>query len=164
MHLWAVVMNGAKNMTPASSNKPPWLPITTGMLKLLINNLDLTQPMDTAIAACAVLAFWRQCRLGELLSSSSSDLSIVSKPARSHFMCSLHSPNSHTVFLPQTKIEWDREKITLVPQSKELDPALHLKSHLTMSKLAGHLPLLAFSTPSGPHMLTKPQATKYGAH
>ena len=143
-------------MTPTSSKKPPQLPITTGMLKLLIDNLDLTQPMDATIAACAVLAFWRQCCLGKLLSSSSSDLSTVSKPARSHLTHSLHSPDSHTIFLPWTKIEWDGEKIILIPQSKELDPALHLKSHLAMSKLTSHFPLLTFSTPSGPCMLTKP--------
>ena len=151
-----VVMNGARNMTPASSKRPPRPPVTTGMLKLLIDNLDLTQPMDAAIAACAVLAFWGQCRLGELLSSSSTDLSTVSKPARSHLTRSLRSPDSHTVFLPRTKIKRDGEKIILVPQSKELDPALHLKSHLATSRLAGRLPLLAFSTPSGPRMLTKP--------
>jgi len=100
-----VIINGAKNLAPPSSKKPPRPPITVAMLQLLFDGLDLTKPMDAAIAACALLAFWGQCRLGELLSTSASDLSITAKPARSHFAHSSRSMGSYTVALPQTKTD-----------------------------------------------------------
>src|SRR6266700_7407902 len=104
------------------------------MLLLLIENLDLTQPKDVAIAACALIAFWGQCRLGELLSSAASDLSTASKPARTHFTCSLRSRSAHTLLLPQTKTARAGEKVVLVPQSGILDPIACIESHLTINK------------------------------
>ena len=102
LHL-QVIINGAKNLAPSSSKKPPWPPITVAMLQLLFNRLDLTKPIDAAVAACALLAFWGQIRLGELLSSSASDLSTTARPARSQFVHSLCSMGSHTLTLPQMK-------------------------------------------------------------
>ena len=43
----------------------------------------------------------------------------------------------------------------LVPRSDSLDPISHVCAHLSTSKLPRNLLLLAYSTPSGPHMLTK---------
>lgn len=143
-------------MAPSSSKSPPRPPITMTMLELLIKDLDLTQPKDAAVAACALIAFWGQCCLGELLSSAVSDLSVTSKPARHHFTRSLRSPHAHTLFLPRTKIKRAGEKIVLVTQTGPLDPISLIKTHLATSPLADGLPLLSFSTPSGPRALTKP--------
>ena len=76
-----VVINGAKNLAPSSSKKPPRPPITIAMLQSLFEGLNLTKPLDAVVAACTLLAFWGQCRLGKLLSASTSDLSTTSKPA-----------------------------------------------------------------------------------
>jgi hypothetical protein len=150
-----VIINGAKNLTPSSSKKPPRPPITIAMLQLLFDGLDLTNPIDAAVAACALLAFWGQCRLGELLSSSTSDLSTTSRPSRSQFTHSSRSMGSYTLALPQTKTNRSGEKIVLVPRPNSLDPVSHIRVHLSTSKLPENLPLLAYSTPSGPRMLTK---------
>jgi hypothetical protein len=150
-----VVINGAKNLAPSSSKKPPRPPITVAMLQRLFDGLDLTKPLDAAVAACALLAFWGQCRLGELLSTSALDLSTTSKPARSHFNHSTRSIGSHTLALPRTKTNRNGEKVVLVPRSDSLDPISHVRSHLATSTLPSNLPLLAYSTPSGPRMLTK---------
>ena len=154
VHL-CVIVNGTKNMAPSSSKLPPQLPITITVLQLLIDNLDLTEPMDAAIAVCALIAFWGQCWLGELLSSSSTNLSVTSKPARVHFTCFLCNHNTHTLLLPQTKIKQAGEKIVLTSQLGSLNPISCIKAHLLTNKLANGLPLLAFSTPSGPCALTK---------
>jgi hypothetical protein len=150
-----VIINGAKNLAPSSSKKPPRPPITVAMLQLLFDGLDLTKPIDAAVAACALLAFWGQIRLGELLSSSASDLSTTARPARSQFVHSLRSMGSHTLALPQTKTNRSGEKIVLVPRSDSLDPISRVRAHLSTSELPRNLPLLAYSTPSGPRMLTK---------
>ena len=62
------VLNGIHNSAPGHSKHPPRPPITIKMLTQLIECLDLTSPLDVTVAACAVTAFWGQCRLGELLS------------------------------------------------------------------------------------------------
>ena len=113
------------------------------------------QPRDMAVLACALVAFWAQCRLGELLSSSSSDLSTESKPSRAHFKHSLLDRNAYTLFLPHTKINRNGEKVILLEQNGSVDPIARLHSHLSTSKLDDNLPLFTFSTPSGPCTLTK---------
>lgn len=56
-----VVLSGAKNLTPSTSKRPPRPPITKAMLSLLAQHLDLTQPKNAAVLACALIAFWGQC-------------------------------------------------------------------------------------------------------
>jgi hypothetical protein len=61
------VLNGVRNCAPRASRRPPRPPVNSKMLVQLVQNLDLNSPLDAAIAACASTAFWRQCRIGELL-------------------------------------------------------------------------------------------------
>ncbi|KIM34956.1 hypothetical protein M413DRAFT_49102, partial [Hebeloma cylindrosporum] len=150
-----VIVNGAKNLTPSSSKNLPRPPVTITILLLLIDNLDLADPKDAAIASCALNAFWGQCRLGELLPSSSSDFTTDVVPSRSHFARSTCSRNSSTLGLPRTKTNRDGEKVVLVACSDSLDPISATLSHLATNTLPDNLPLFAFSTPSGPRMLTK---------
>ena len=69
------ILNGVDNLSPSSSRRPPRPPINSKMLTELVNYLDLNVPLDAAVAACAVTAFWGQCRLGELLPPTLSSLS-----------------------------------------------------------------------------------------
>ena len=66
------VLNGVSNLAPGSSHRPPRPPINSKMLTQLVSYLDLKLPFDAAVAACAAVAFWGQCRLGELLPATSS--------------------------------------------------------------------------------------------
>jgi hypothetical protein len=61
------VLNGVRNCAPSSSRRPPRPPVNSTMLEQLVLNLDLTSPLDAAVAACTVTAFWGQCQIGELL-------------------------------------------------------------------------------------------------
>jgi hypothetical protein len=56
LHL-QVIINSAKNLAPSSSKKPPHLLITIAMLQHLLDGLDLTKPLDAAVAACTLLTF-----------------------------------------------------------------------------------------------------------
>jgi hypothetical protein len=118
------------------------------MLQHLLDGLDLTKPLDAAVAACTLLTFWGQCHLGELLSISASDLSTTSKPAQFHFNHSTHNIGSHTLALSQMKTNKNGEKVMLVLCSDFLDPISHVRSHLTTSTLPSNLPLLTYSISS----------------
>lgn len=64
------VLKGVENMSPADSSRPPRPPITVDMLRLLHDNLNMENPLDVSVYAAAVVAFWCQCRLGELFSTT----------------------------------------------------------------------------------------------
>jgi len=153
------ILNGVKNLTPLSSRRPPRPPVNTTMLSSLIDALDLHDPLDAAVAAAASVAFWGQCRLGELLSSSRTDLSTSSRPSRRDL--SMNSPHnrgsSYTLFLPRTKTKQRGESIALVSQMGPSDPLHLLRNHLRINNLGPMSPLFAHKTPHGSYTLTKRQ-------
>jgi hypothetical protein len=69
-HLLAHVLHGSQVLTPASSRHPLRPAVTTAMLDLLHATLDHSNPMDAAIYAAALVAFWGQTHLGELIGTS----------------------------------------------------------------------------------------------
>ncbi|PPQ94515.1 hypothetical protein CVT25_014169 [Psilocybe cyanescens] len=150
-----LVLNGVKNLTPASSKRPPRPPINAFMLTQLIGGLDLTSTLDSAVAACASIAFWGQCRLGELLPSSSLDLSTHYIPSRKSLRQSKRNKCSHILSLPRTKTNKRGEDIILTRQINNSDPLHLLRNHLHISNLHHTSPLFAYMTPSGPRSLTK---------
>jgi hypothetical protein len=71
------VLNGVHNLAPGTSKCPLCPLISMKMLAQLVDNLNLNSPLDLIIAACAVTVFWGQCRLGKLLLTSLSTLTII---------------------------------------------------------------------------------------
>lgn len=130
------VLNGIRNLTPMSSKQHLRPPISANMLLQLINNLDLSLPLDVAIAACAVVAFWGQCRLGELLPISSSSSNISSLPKRSDFKRSLRNPHSCILRLPSTKTDRHGQDVVLVDQRAPINPISLLKTHIRINRVA----------------------------
>lgn len=130
------VLNGVHNFAPGSSRRPPRPPITANMLVQLVSNLDLHSPFDAAVAACAVTAFWGQCRLGELLPiSSSATSSLLSLPTRSDFKRSIRNPLSCLLHLPTTKTHRHGQDIVLVDQRVPINPISLLKSHIRVNSV-----------------------------
>ena len=150
------VLNGVKNLTPLSSQRPPRPPVNITMLSSLIDALNLCDPLDAAVAAAASTAFWGQCRLGELLSSSRTDSSTSSRPSRQNL--STKSPyrrsSSYTLFLPRTKTKRHGESVTLVSQLGPSDPLHLLQNHLQINDLGSSFPLFAYKTSRGSYTLT----------
>ena len=102
------VLNGVHNRAPGSSRRPPRPPINATMLIRLVQDLDFSSPLDTAVAACAATAFWGQCCLGELLPSSSSSLLLAPLLTRSDFKRSLRNPHSCILHLVQRHTDMAR--------------------------------------------------------
>ena len=98
------VIKGVENLAPNSSKLPPCPPITIKMLEVLATGLDQSSPLDTCIYACALVTFWSQCRLGEMLSSTQSHFkSPCEVPCLTDLFVPITHGGSHKLFLPKTK-------------------------------------------------------------
>ena len=58
-------IRGIARFQAGSHRKPPRPPVTTAMLRLLKDTLDLNAPFDACVWAIASCAFWAMMRLGE---------------------------------------------------------------------------------------------------
>jgi hypothetical protein len=150
------ILNGVHNLAPRSSRRPPRPPINATMLSQLVQRLDLNSPLDVAVAACATTAFWGQCRLGELLPSSPSNLLSVPFPARSGFKKSSRNPHAYIIHLPRTKTHRHGQDIVLVDQQPLINPILLLERHLRVNDIPNDIHLFSYISPQGLSSLTKP--------
>jgi len=57
---------GAHRQAPDDSSRPKCLPVTLAHLKLLRAHLNLNNTFDATVFAAAMVAFWCQCRIGEV--------------------------------------------------------------------------------------------------
>jgi hypothetical protein len=149
------VLNGVKNMAPSSSKMSLRSPITVAMLTRLLDNLDLNDPFDLVVACAAVVAFWDQCRLGELLPTSGSSYDPSSIPARSDISRSAHDKESMTLHLPRTKTHRLGQDVVIVSQLAPLNPVALLLKHFRINRLPRSSPLFAYKSSKGPQVLTK---------
>ena len=151
------VLSGVDNLSPASSRHPPRPPINLKMLTELVTHLDLNTPLDAAMAACTVIAFWGQCRLGELLPPTLSSLSSAPLPLRSDLGKPVwNSSQLYTLHLPRTKSQHHGEDIMLVSQHNPIDPISLLNNHLLVNPVPSNRPIFSFSSPDRLPVLTKP--------
>jgi hypothetical protein len=127
------------------------------MLRALYDGLDFTCPRDVAVFAAACVAFWGQCRLGEILPISATDSALAQKPTRAHISHSHRNKHSTTLRIPRTKTKKSGDDVILVSQHKPLDPEIALRMHLTISNLPPSTPLFAYRTPTGFQTLTRPK-------
>jgi hypothetical protein len=125
------------------------------MISILWNGLDHTDTLDSAVLACACVAFWGQCRLGKLLGTSSLDMDTSMRPAIHNLCPSTKNHRSWLVRLPRTKTSRRGQDITLVRQAKDSDPLKALRIHLKLNNLPANSPLFAFKTTCGICTLTQ---------
>jgi hypothetical protein len=149
------VLNGVRNCAPSSSRRPPRPPVNSTMLSQLIRNLDLTSSLDAAVAACAVTAFWGQCRIGELLPVSPSLTPSLPLPSRSDFRRSVRNPHSYVLHLPVTKTHRNGEDVVLVDQSTPINPISLLKNHIRVNSVLDDQFLFSFTSDHGSSILSK---------
>ena len=149
------VLNGVKNFAPGSSRRPPRPPVNSDMLVRLVNALDLSSPSDAAVAACAVTAFWGQCRLGELLPPYPLSLPPSPLPLRSDFKRSLKNPHACILRLPRTKTHHHGQDVVLVHQCPPINPISLLKNHIWANSVRHDDVLFSFISTSGRVILSK---------
>lgn len=100
--------------------KTPKLPlhnkVTLDMLQHLHNGLTLNIPFDCAVWTAALVAFWCQCRLGELLSSSRTIFDPSLTPSAINYIPSSTAHHSATLTLPSTKTSQTQAVAVTVPR------------------------------------------------
>ena len=148
------VLNGVCNSAPGSSTRPPRPPINARMMIQLIEGLNLELPLDAAVAACAVTAFWGQCRLGELLPLSTT-APTTSLPTRSAFKRSVKNPHSCLLHLPTTKTHRHGQDVVLVDQLFPINPIVLLKNHIRVNNLPNDIHIFTYLSDTGLISLTK---------
>ncbi|KAJ7128284.1 hypothetical protein C8R46DRAFT_1237054 [Mycena filopes] len=151
------VLAGVDNLAPESSKRAPRPPINAAMIRALYDGLDFSDPRDVAVFAAACVAFWGQCRLGELLPTSASATAAKFLPTRKHLSRSSRNKRSSILRLPRTKTQKNGDNVVLVEQTAPINPRMALDMHLLVNKCAPNLPLFSYSSRDGPVTLTKPK-------
>jgi hypothetical protein len=122
------ILEGVERSRPAHSLQPPRPPVTLSMIRALVTDLSSSPTsLDFAVRACAVLAFWGQFRLGELLPTSQSAFSSTFHPTPA----SWKGGRSPAVSLPWTKTT--RTRGALVPifkQASRTCPVVNMEYYL----------------------------------
>ncbi|KAJ7489662.1 DNA breaking-rejoining enzyme [Mycena galericulata] len=149
------VLAGVENLAPESAKRPPRPPINAAMLCALYDGLDFSIPKDVAVFAAACVAFWGQCRLGEILPTSSLPKAWKYLPTRHHLSRASRNRRATTLRLPRTKTKINGEDVVLVSQSKPLDPRIALDMHLLANHCDENMPLFTYSTSGRTIILTK---------
>jgi hypothetical protein len=125
------------------------------MITQLVERLNLSSPLDIAIAACATTAFWGQCRLGELGPTSRTFTPDSPLPTRVGFRRSVRNSLSCIIRLPRTKTHCHGQDIVLVDQQAPINPITLLKRHLRINNMPNDAHLFSYSTSTGFAPLTK---------
>jgi hypothetical protein len=149
------VLNGVHNLAPRGSKRRLRPPVNATMITQLVERLDPNDPLDVAVATCATTAFWGQCRLGELLPSSSSVLLTTPFPTRSGFKRSLRNPHSCIIHLPCTKTHSHGQEVVLVDQRTAINPIRLLKKHLQVNDIPNDTHLFSYTSANSFSSLTK---------
>lgn len=147
------VLRGVTNLAPVTSKKVPRKGIDRHDLCTLHDALDLSNPFDAAVYAAATIAFWAQCRLGELLGSARLKHDPSRFPSRSSISGTPISGASTFLHLPRTKTaQRSGEKVYITVQHGRADPIYALANHLRVnSRISSSAHLFAFrSQPGGP--------------
>ncbi|KAJ7749078.1 hypothetical protein DFH07DRAFT_746906 [Mycena maculata] len=142
------VMKGVANLAPDAL--PPRPPITLEMLRLLYDHLDLSGPFDAAVFCAAVVAFWCQCRLGELFSTTERSFNPKLIPSVSDLAPPCTTAGSRLLRLPCTKTKRTRGESTFLSKQKGFsDPVDAVDHHLSANQLQASDPLFSYCTANG---------------
>lgn len=123
------VMGGvAKEALPPQPLRPP---ITRAMLESLHRGLG-QQPLGTCVLAAALVAFWTQLCLGELLSTHAGLFDPKTVPLRCHLNLPTMARGSQSLHLPWTKTTRScGDSVLILQQDGACDPIAVLDTHLT---------------------------------
>ncbi|KAE8226100.1 hypothetical protein CF319_g1266 [Tilletia indica] len=154
-----LALRGAAVMTPASSRRPPRDPYTPAYLRRLAPFLDTSTPLDAAVWACAVCAFWGLARTGELVVPTQRSFDPVFHVSRAQARltpASAGRPAAATLHLPWTKTTRSAGAVmVLAAQEPDLCPVSALRHHLAISPLPDASSLFAYGRPRGPVSLSR---------
>lgn len=129
------ILRALESHRPASSRRDPRPPVTPRMLLCLVRSSLPKSALGACIIAVALVSFWGQLRLGEILPESSSSIDRKRLVSFEHVVLD-PSGSSSSLLLPWTKTtRWKGAEVVLTEQKGSLDPTSALRTHLNCSGL-----------------------------
>lgn len=142
-------LKGTENLRPQESIKPKRPPVSSEMLDVIRNNLDMGSPEDACIWAIVTTSFWSQIRMGEICPKTEKDFNVALTPTWQQF----GNPNrsgSRTLHLPRTKRGGTKGETVMVSRQRlKLDPIAALENHARVNRCQTTDTVAAFRNASG---------------
>ncbi|KAI0634014.1 hypothetical protein C8Q77DRAFT_1055296 [Trametes polyzona] len=137
---------GAGQLAPESSKKSKREPVTLETLGRLRGTLNISKPLDTAVWACACVAFFSLARLGELTVKNQKAFQAGANPTRESIREEEHRDGSRVtvIHIPRTKASPEGEDISFARSDHEADAHAALQNHLRVNALRPSCPLFAY--------------------
>jgi hypothetical protein len=141
-----IILEGVERLRPCSSIRDERVPVTLDMIRSLVASLSTSNTFDAAVRTCALLAFWGQCRLGELLPESKSSFSAEYHPSQADW----YDGQVVSLRLPWTKTTKSKgASVPLLMQSSRTCPVTALRAFASTSSASPANHLFAYRTKLG---------------
>ncbi|KII86881.1 hypothetical protein PLICRDRAFT_114194 [Plicaturopsis crispa FD-325 SS-3] len=140
----------------APKGLPPRPPVTSDMLVILAQELDLSSPLDVCVLAAATSSLWGQARLGELFSPWANSFDGGYIPLRSSLGGPTTEDGSRPLHLPWTKTRKAAGDVIMIcRQNGASDPVDALERHLLVNNPPANIPLFSYKSEAGFTCLTR---------
>ncbi|KIY62773.1 hypothetical protein CYLTODRAFT_433218 [Cylindrobasidium torrendii FP15055 ss-10] len=130
------LLSAANALTPESSKCKPREPYTVEILEMIIAKLDLTNPLDAAVAACLTTTFYSAARLGEFTVPTLDGFDRHKHISRSGVgsKTDRDGNTTKTFQLPSTKVSVTAgEEVAWAAQTGPSDPQYLIDNHLRIN-------------------------------
>jgi len=142
------IIKGAKAMAPTSSTQEKREPMTVNYIEKLQPYFKDTDPLDVAVFACLVIAFWSTARLGELTVPNQKAFDPRAHVKRSDLGESKdrNGFKTTTLHVPKTKSSPNEgEHLYWAKQQGTSDPESALRKHLELNNPPDDFHLFGYS-------------------
>lgn len=148
---------GAANLAPPSSKRPKRAPVTVEIMTKILAQLDLSNPLDAAVAACLTTSFYSLARTGEFTVPSvdkfNSSIHVTRASIRDDQ--DRHGLKVKVFRIPRTKSSPTGEDLYWATQEGPTDPRFLLTNHFTINNLPPTTHLYAYRHRKSFRPLTK---------
>lgn len=131
------ILRGAEKAQPVTAQKPQREPFTVSYIEDILSDLDTSNPLDAAVAACLTTSFYCVARLGELTVPSLKSFNPLNHvtPAQVRTGRDKNGFECTIIHVPHTKADQQTgEDIYFPSQLGDTDPSSKLRHHMELNK------------------------------
>jgi len=147
------LLKGAERIAPASSKRKKRRPFTIEFIEKLLQELDMSTPLDAAVFACLTTCFYAVARLGELTVPRLDAFNPSSHVTTANVRTEASGNNQADItiiHIPHTKAApTEGEDVYWVPQQGLSDPYIAMKNHLEVNNPPPTAHLFAYDIGTG---------------
>ncbi|KAK0216607.1 hypothetical protein EDD85DRAFT_782050 [Armillaria nabsnona] len=152
------IIIAAVHLQPPRSRKKPRLLYTCDTLVALLHHLDLSLPLDAAVAACLTMTFYSAAHLGEftLTTLGCFDPDVHCKRSNMRKVRDRNNLEQTVFFIPKTKTSPHGEDVFWATQEGLSDPQALLDNHFNVNNPPLSQPIFSYTRNGKLRPLTKP--------